>query len=325
MERPLVVVAGENLVDRIERRGGAVEEIPGGGPYTTARGLARLGCRVAIITRLSTDPYGSELRRRLDDDGVDLSLAVLTDDPTLVAHASLDGDGAATYRFDAAGSAAAGLRPRDLPEELPPEATALHVGTLGLVLDPMASTIAGLVERTTGKVLVMTDLNIRPAAIEDEPVYRSRLDRVLGRTDVVKASVDDLRWIDRDGAAATDGDRRLPGAADGARWLPAATRLLDRGPAVVLLTDGPGPVRVVMSAAEPEVLDVPEVAVVDTIGAGDAFGAGFLAAWTAAGRGRDVGDAAAVAAAAAFGIRVATWTVTKRGAALPRREDLGER
>lgn len=51
-----------------------------------------------------------------------------------------------------------------------------------------------------------------------------------------------------------------------------------------LVTAGGRPVRIVFAAAPDVVVDVPAVPVVDTIGSGDAFGAGFLAAWTGAGR-----------------------------------------
>ena len=39
--------------------------------------------------------------------------------------------------------------------------------------------------------------------------YRARLDRILGRADVVKVSVDDLAWLD----PGTDPERRGPGAS----------------------------------------------------------------------------------------------------------------
>ncbi len=140
-ERPLIVVAGESLVDRIARPDGGLEEVLGGGPFNTARALARLGCRVAFLGRLSTDRYGAILRARLEDDGVELTLAATTDDPTLIGIAELDVDGVASYRFEPPDNAAAGLAPDDVPSGLPRRTAALHVGTLGLVLEPMATTM----------------------------------------------------------------------------------------------------------------------------------------------------------------------------------------
>ncbi|HEY8989190.1 MAG TPA: PfkB family carbohydrate kinase, partial [Candidatus Limnocylindrales bacterium] len=132
----MIVVAGESLIDLIVDATGRVEAIPGGGPYNVARTLGRLGRSVAFFGRLSRDRFGSVLRAGLAAEDVDLRLAPMTDASTLLAVAELDADGAATYRFYVEGTAAPGLSTADLPDGLPPAATALHVGTLGLVFEP---------------------------------------------------------------------------------------------------------------------------------------------------------------------------------------------
>ncbi|MEA2520096.1 MAG: fructokinase [Chloroflexota bacterium] len=301
----MIVVAGESLIDLVVRDDGSVDATPGGGPYNVARTLGRLGRAVAFVGRLSTDRFGRILRDVLATDGVDLGLAATTDDPTLLAIAELDDGGAARYRFDTARTAAAGLIASDVPGGLPATTVAFHVGTLGLVLEPMAATIEELVATAPSQTLVLADPNCRPAAIVDRVAYRARLDRVLARVDVVKASTDDLAWLE-------------PGLEPTA----AVRRLLAAGPAIALLTDGPRAVRIV-TASGVDVVAVPAVRVVDTIGAGDSFGAGFLAAWTAAGRGRtELGDAAAVRAATRFAVDVAARTVGEVGAGPPNLADL---
>jgi fructokinase len=302
----LIVVAGESLVDLLVRRDGGVTATPGGGPFNVARTLGRLGQPVAFLGRLSTDAFGRLLRARLLADGVDLRLAPTTDDPTLLAVADIGDDGTATYQFHAAGSAAVGLIPADVPAGLPTDTTALHVGTLGLVLEPMALTIAAVIATAPPDVLVMADPNCRPAAITDPAGYRDRLATLFARVDVVKLSTDDLTWLDPD-----------PDAVDAAR------RVLARGPAVVLLTNGAGPTRIV-SRRNVISVAVPAVTVVDTVGAGDAFGAGFLAAWTRAGRGRaELEDLSAVSEATRFAIEVGSRTVGRAGADPPTLAELG--
>jgi fructokinase len=304
--RHRIVVAGESLIDRIVRPDGGVEDVVGGGPFTTARALARLGLPVSFIGGFSTDASGGRLRAALAADGVDLSIAITSDAPTLLAVAALDAAGVATYRFEPAGSAAASLRPADLGEGLPPDTAALHVGTLGLVLEPAAESIAGLVATAAPDVLVVVDPNIRPSAIDDAAVYQERLARVLARADVVRASHADLAWLAPDRSIQE-----------------AATRIVNAGPSVLLLTDGGGPVRIV-TAEGIRAVPVPAIRVVDTIGAGDAFGAGFLAAWLSNGRDRSaLRDMDAVESAVRFAMRVASWTVGRPGAALPTRADLG--
>ncbi len=302
----MIVVAGESLVDLLVRRDGGVTATPGGGPFNVARALGRLGQPVTFLGRLSTDPFGRLLRARLVADGVDLGLAPTTDDPTLLAVADIDDDGAATYQFHTVGSAAVGLASSDIPAGLPTDTTALHIGTLGLVLEPMASTIAQLVATAPPEVLVMADPNCRPAAIADPAAYRNRLANLFARVDVVKLSTDDLMWLDPD-----------PDPVGAAR------RVLERGPAVVLLTNGVGPTRIV-SRRNVISVAVPAVMVVDTVGAGDAFGAGFLAAWTRAGRGRaELGDLTAVTEATRFAIEVGSRTVRRAGADPPTVAELG--
>jgi fructokinase len=301
----MIVVAGESLIDLILGADGRVEAVPGGGPYNVARTLGRLGQAVAFFGRLSTDRFGSILRAGLAAENVDLGLSPATDDPTLLAVVELDGGGAARYRFYVDGTAAPGLSAVDLPAALPPTTTALHVGTLGLVFEPMAATIESLVAGVGADVLVVADPNCRPTAIVDEAGYRARLGRVLGRVDIVKVSVDDLAWLEP--------------LADP---LDAARGLMDRGPTAVLVTDGPRPVRVVTARSVIE-LPVPAVRVVDTVGAGDAFGAGFLAAWTDAGRRRaDLDDDRAIEEAVRFGIEVGAWTVGRAGADPPTMAEL---
>jgi fructokinase len=296
----MIVVAGEALIDRIESPDGRIVEVPGGGPYNVVRTIARLGGRVAFLGRLSTDAWGLVLRSRLVADGVDMRLTVSTDDPTPIASARIDRHGVATYVFQVEGSAAAGLALDDIPGGLPAETTALHVGTLGLVVEPMATTIEALAGATGADLVLMLDLNCRPSAIADPAAYRARIDRVLGRADVVKASVEDLAYL-RPGNEA----------------LEAARGLLAIGPAAVLLTDGARPVRIV-SADGVDELAIPPMQVVDTVGAGDAFGGGFLSAWIGAGLGRaDAGRRESLRSATTFAIAVAGLTTTRAGAEPP--------
>ena len=70
-------------------------------------------------------------------------------------------------------------------------------GGLGLVLKPMADTVAGGVAQMPAETLVMVDVNCRPNVIGDRAAYVARLDRVLARTDIVKASDDDLAYLFR--------------------------------------------------------------------------------------------------------------------------------
>jgi fructokinase len=146
-----ILVGGEALYDLVARADGSLSGHPGGGPFNTARTIGRLRRPVAYLGRLSTDRLGATHERMLREDGVDLTTTQRTDDPTTLALASLDADGAASYSFYVAGTAAPGLTAAAALASLPPEVAALHVGTLGLVLEPLAAALEAVVEKLVGE------------------------------------------------------------------------------------------------------------------------------------------------------------------------------
>ena len=302
----LVLVAGEALYDLwMDDDDDSLRGRPGGGPFNTARTLGRLGRPAAYLGRLSGDATGRTLERLLAEDGVALDCVVRTEDPTTLALAELGPDGSARYGFYAAGTAAPGLTEQAALAALPPAVGMLHVGTLGLLLEPVATAVEAVVERLAGEALVTVDPNIRPWAIEDPAAYRARLNRVLRRSDLVKVSEDDLAWL-----------------APGRPPEDAARALLEPGPAAVLLTRGGGGTAAITREGTAEVAAHP-VAVVDTIGAGDAFSGGLLAWWGAHGLGpARLGDLALLTQAARFASVVAALTCARAGATPPRLEEL---
>jgi fructokinase len=295
----LIAVAGEALVDLVLELDGRATSRAGGGSFNTARTLGRLGLRPVFVGRISSDASGHALRAELAQSGVRLDGIVITDDPTTFAGVEIDQQGTARYRFYADGTSSPGLMPDEARAALPPSAAALHVGGLGLVFQPQAAAIAGLV-REAPDTLVVLDPNCRPGAVRDPIAYRERLHEVLARADVVKASEEDLVYLEPDHEP-----------------LDTAHRLLQRGPAVVLLTHGSrgatvlGPGREAIIPAQP-------AQVIDTIGAGDAFGAAWLASWIGEGLGRaELEDFDAAVRAAEFAAMVAARTCERAGADPP--------
>jgi fructokinase len=298
-----LLVVGEALVDLILSPDGTLRAVPGGGPFNMARAAARLGAPVSFGGGVSDDAFGRTIAGLLADDQVAMALPVRHGLPTTLALAELDSGGAATYHFYVDGTAAPAVEVGDLV--LGPGVRMLAVGTLGLVLEPVAAAVEALVEQLADDVLVMVDPNCRPVIIRDEAAYRARLARILRRADVVKVSGDDLAWLD----PSSDS-------------LDAARDLVRGGARLVLFTDGADSVRIV-TADDEVVVPVPAVDVVDTVGAGDAFGGGFLAFWHMAGRGRDeLTDLDLVRATVERAIVVAGITCTRPGADPPRLSEL---
>ena len=301
-----VVVTGEALIDLVLAADGSLVGHPGGGPYNVARTLGRLEDRVAYLGRVSTDGFGERLRAELEADGVQLDALVATDDPTTLALAELDAAGAATYHFYEAGTSAPGLTPEAAAAALPADVGAFYLGTLGLVFEPLATTLEGLLGQMGPDTLVALDPNCRPTVIDDPAAFRGRLVRLLARTDVIKASEDDLAWLDPSNEPVA-----------------AARGLLASGGAVALVTLG-GEGALVVTETETVAVSAPPVDVVDTSGAGDAFMGAFLAHWRRRGLGRgDLGRLDELTQAAAFACRVAAITCSRAGADPPRLDELG--
>ena len=301
----MIVVAGEALMDLIVGPDGSVAANPGGGPYNTALTIARLGQPVTFLGRISSDRFGRDLRENLERDGVGAAGVIETDDPTTLAVAELDEHGVATYHFYVDGTSAAGLTEADAASVMAGPSTALHVGTLGLVLEPVATTIERLVRESDTDRLVMLDPNCRPSATVDPSAFRSRIERIARRADVVKVSDDDLLLL------APDVE-------------PASTieRLLENGVRVVLRTHGSHDVEIRTRSARAEVA-VPRVEVADTVGAGDVFAGAFLASWIGAGRGRDeLASMDLVCDSVRVAVRAAALSCTHPGAEPPTRAEL---
>lgn len=299
----LVVVAGEALVDLVPQGDGALASLLGGGPFNTARAVARLGARTAFIGCVSSDRLGERIAQALAADGVALAEQLRTERPTSLAMAELDAHGAATYRFYFAGTSAEQLDPGLALGALPDEVAALHVGGLGLVVEPMADAVEALVGRLAGRALVMVDPNVRPAVIADMPAYAARLGRIVRSADVVKVSEEDLQVL-----------------SPGVPAQEAARALLAKGPKLVLLTLGERGA-IAFGAFGARTALAPRVEVVDTIGAGDSFSGAWLARWLQMDRPLD--DVEAVDDATGFACRAAALSCTRRGASPPTMAEIG--
>lgn len=302
----VIVVCGEALMDFVPIGDGRQRATPGGGPFNTARALGRLGVPTTFLGHLSTDTYGKQLADLLVADRVDLSLTSVGPEPTTLAIADVDADGLTSYRFVVEGTSAPNLTPSMLPPSLGPDDGALHVGSLGLVLEPMASTIVQLLQRERGQRLLMLDPNIRPVALTAADAYRSRLDAIIAQSTIVKASDEDLAWLYP--------ELSLEAAMD---------RILASGVRLVVATLG---AEGAWGASDDIRIRVPAPAVdvVDTIGAGDAFGAALLAWLQDHGTLRpDVSlDAEELRSALEFACLAASLTCSRAGAEPPWKTEL---
>ncbi len=176
------MVAGESLVDLIIRPDGSIYPSPGGGPFNAARTMSRLDQPTRFLGRFSADPFGVRLADRLRQDKVKITSASPVPEPTALAIVALSGCGAPEYWFHLASTAGFQLDRPAAQQALAAGISALHIGTLGLVVEPMATEIEQLVtELPESALLLLLDPTAGPGATPDGDAYRARIKRILPR------------------------------------------------------------------------------------------------------------------------------------------------
>ncbi|HEV7420603.1 MAG TPA: carbohydrate kinase [Mycobacterium sp.] len=253
MTRALVI--GEALIDIVERNGRALGEHVGGSPLNVAVGLGRLGRDVDFLTHIGDDERGRRIVDYVEASKVRLVPGSTTAHHTPTALARLDESGAADYVFDIAWELTG------TAEVAPP--IVAHTGSIAAYLYPGCLATAALLDAYRPSATITFDPNVRPALITDREQVIGRIDRLVERADVVKASDEDLRWIDLD----------LPPEKVAESWLAS-------GPAIIAVTQGERGAFAVCAAGTVYV-PARQVEVVDTVGAGDAFMTGLIdALWS---------------------------------------------
>ena len=302
----MILSCGEALIDMLPRTSTEGEPCfapyAGGAVFNTAIALGRLGAPSAFFSGVSNDMLGEILADSLAASNVDTRYLARSDRPTTVAFVKLV-NGQATYAFYDEASAGRMLSKADLPT-LPSEISTLFLGGISLVNDPAASTYEALQARECETRVTMIDPNIRPGFIAGKEVaYRARIERMIARADIVKLSDEDLHWL--------GGQGDLTALARG---------ILAMGPKVVFITEGSKGARAV-TATQDIFVAAQKVMVVDTVGAGDTFNAGVLAALHQAGALTKAGVASladsTLTDALSLGTRAAAVTVSRAGANPP--------
>ena len=243
-----------------------------GSESNVAIGLARLGHEVEWIGRVGDDEFGALVLRTLRGEGVDARhAAVDPSGPTgllVFEHRIADVTRVAYYRAGSAGSA---LTADDVLPRLTDDVAILHVTgvTAALGTGPATAVSAAVEHAHAVGATVSLDVNFR-SRLWSADAARATLQPLLPQVDVVFGSVDELLLI-ADGATDVDA---------------AAARLLGCGVATVVAKLG-GEGAVAYTGSDTVKVPARRVHVVDSVGAGDAFVAGYLSGVL---DGIDIGD-----------------------------------
>lgn len=307
----MFVVCGEALMDVYVRDSTAtgllLDARVGGSPFNVAVGLARLGRSTQFLAALSSDVPGERLMQTLRDEGVGTALVARSNAATTLSVVSVGNTGVPSYAFHGHGAADRQLTVDGLPA-LPPETRVLQLGSYALVVEPVGGALRHLAARERATRLIAYDPNVRLNVEPDLARWLPIVQQMASLAHLIKVSDEDLGLLYPNEAPAQ-----------------VAQRWLDGGAHLVLVTRGATGSeawsRVGHATAQSLLVDV-----IDTVGAGDTFQAAMLT-WL------DEHDALTperldglsvpeLSALLRFAARAASITCSRRGADMPRREEL---
>lgn len=279
----------------------------GGALANSAIAAARLGQPTAFVGQLSTDFFGDRLQAHLQDNGVDMQAVSRDNAPTALAFVERQGT-VNRYAFYFEGTAGTRWSPQGMPV-LPESCRCLYFGSIALLFEPAATHIMALVRAERGRRVVVFDPNVRPSVIRDLPAFRLLAAQCLRLCDLVKLSDEDASVL----------FPNLPMAQ-------VAGLCLAQGASAVVVTRGAQGATLYRCDRLPMHVTPPAVALRDTVGAGDTFGAALSVALLEAGV-EQPGQLAGVsdatwAAVLRFAAMAAALNCTRDGADPPRRGEL---
>jgi fructokinase len=314
LNTPQIICMGEALIDLLPTKPGqsllearTLRRLPGGAPANLAVGLARLGVRVAFLSKLGNDPLGWFLRDVMLKNKVLVEGLTFSDSvPTGISFAWVNKTtGEPQYFFYDTPRADYFLESEEINWQWFKSAQIFQFSSTTLARSPVRETnLAALQTAFEAGQLVSYDVNIRMPAWTDRQTAREKMLEVLPKCHIVKLNQPELAFLTGETDVET-GIKKL--------WQNHLYALLvtvgEKG-CFYRIPSGTG-------VAFPF-----KVKVADTIGAGDGWMAGFLSQILENGAQKfDFADAVAVAQACRYANAVGALTSTKAGAmtALPSR------
>lgn len=266
-----VITLGESMALFVSQAVGPLAEVDhfqkriAGAETNVAIGLARLGLRVAWVSRLGSDSFGQFVLRTVMHEGVDCGHVVIDlQRPTgfMLKSRAVDGADPAVEYFRG-GSAASALSLQDFDERFFRTARHLHVTGITPALSPGAAELVEYSMRFMRQVgrTVSFDPNLRPVLWSSQKAMVEQVNRLAAAA----------HWV-------------LPGLNEGQALtgleMPTevASFYLNQGAEAVVIKLGAQGAFYRTADEEQWVTGVPVPRVIDTVGAGDGFAVGVISA-----------------------------------------------
>lgn len=257
----MLAVIGENVVDLLPDGSGLYRACLGGSPFNVAIGAARQQIKVSYISPLSQDNFGRQFADYLQQNGALYGLDALSRCPSSLALVSIDAQLQPQYSLYRSGIADRDICADQQIAALPSDCKVLHLGSLALESEdaPRIRQVVAAAQQRGIKIAL--DINVRLNAVSDPAAYRSFVIEMIGRSDFIKASDEDL--------ALLFADKPLADAVEMIRQA-APTALL-------ALTEGDKGAALFWQQHQVQLPVIAAAPFVDTVGAGDTFWANLLA------------------------------------------------
>ena len=293
-------VLGEALMDCVSQPDGTLRPFMGGSPFNMARAAALRGARVGYLNPLSTDTFGAQMRAQLQRDGVQ-PLLPASRLPTSLAVVQVT-HGQPSYGFYREGVADRDYTVDQALAALsahPGAPGVLHTGSLLLVPPEHEKTMAVLRGAKALGWTISVDVNLRPKLAANLAQYVEAVKAVAALADWLKASDEDLELL----------GFNAPSRATAPQ---IAQHFIAQGASRIALTFGGDGAWLQVDGA-PMQQAVPNITVVDTVGAGDTFWGNCLGDWVL----QADGAAARVAATLRLAMLAAAINCTRAGCQPP--------
>lgn len=234
-------------------------QFPGGAPANVAVACRRLGAKSAFVGQVGNDVIGHYLKDCLNKYDVDTSHLLHSDHATAMAFIHLDTKGDRSFTFKRDNSADLNYPSDAINSTMFKDVGIFHICSNTLTEQAINDcTLNAMKMAQSHQVLTSFDVNLRLMLWADLQMVKPRVMHMMQFTDLAKLSIEEVDYL-RAGKSESD----------------FLTELFNYGVKVILITDGKEPVRLYNKQHHQSFM-TPNVEMVDSTGAGDAFSGGWI-------------------------------------------------
>lgn len=242
-----------------------VKFVPGGVIGTTSATICALGGKVEFLGHGGDDVFGKKIKTYLSDIGVGTThYTLLNNVSSLIVICLISPSGERDFRtYPFNGSAPSLISDEDFPTGIEDEISAVFTSGVQLTEEPVSSSVLKFMERCRSKnIPVAFDVNLRTNTFGWSDKMKHRFEKALSLSSIIFGS-------------ATE---ELPQVTSSDTVDEAVSKLLSCEGKLIISKDGANG-STAYSRSQRIFVPAFPVDVVDTVGAGDTFNGGFLAAW----------------------------------------------